>query len=171
MFVALANCMTFNPLINFPRPHKVGDWIKDLDGRTTHQPHSTLSLRSHKIPHHILPPLLLDEFGPSSNIGFWSVQDIQREWVQSKQRRLRWFLWPLHDPMSFVWIFGDWPTVVRRRLDKESIVKEIGENVWIWWVVRVSRSQEGCQCDQEITLFFLLQKTAPFLTGLWRKSE
>ena len=38
-------------------------------------------------------------------------------------------------------------------------------------MVRVARSQEGCQCDQEITLFFLVQKTAPFLTELWRKSE
>ena len=93
-----ADCMTFSPPINFPgQAHKVGDWIKDLDGRTTHQPHSTLSLRSHKIPHHILPPLLLDEFGPSSNIGFWSVQYVRREWVQSKQRRLGWFLWPLHN--------------------------------------------------------------------------
>ena len=80
--------MTFNPLLNFPRPHKVGDWIKDLDGRTTREPHSTLSLRSHKILHRIPEPR--DEFGP---FQYWDLECAghQEEWVQSKQKRLWWF--------------------------------------------------------------------------------
>ena len=71
-----ANCMTFNPLLNFPRPHKVGDWIKDLDGRATREPHSTRSLRSHKILHRIPSPRTPLTNSDLSNLGVWSVQDI-----------------------------------------------------------------------------------------------
>ena len=66
--------MTFSPPIKFlGQGHKVGDWIKDLDGRTTHQPHSTLSLRSHKIPHHILPPSRLTNSDQVPILGFGEV--------------------------------------------------------------------------------------------------
>ena len=145
-----ANCMSFNPLLNFPRPHKVGDWIKDLDGRATREPHSTTrSLRSHKILHRIPAPEPRDEFGP---FQYWGLECAghREEWVQSKQRRLWWFLWPLHDRCAVIRMnirrlapqqtSGGW-----KHRSSSGNSEKIGEreNAWIWLADRPWRVVKG----------------------------
>ena len=140
-----ANCMTFNPLLNFPRPHKVGDWIKDLDGRTTREPIQPSLYAVIKFCTASQPPLTNSDL---SDIGIWSVQDIGKNGSNLNKRDSGDFWRPFHER----WIFKDW---LRRPAADVWRMKTSGF-VWKFWenwseCMNMARGQtlESCQSDVE----------------------